>query len=89
MEVPFGMNGTIRIYKMMPANWAYLAANAANDPASAFAAIAEAIIEEDRPRFEEIKKLPPDNAEGIDGEYLVGFLDALGSLYGGTPTRAS
>lgn len=86
--VPFG-SGTIRIYTAMPAEWAYLAAEATNDPRAAFAAIAEAIYVEDRPRFEEIRKLPPDNEHGIDGIYLVSFLDALGGFYGGVPTRAS
>lgn len=86
--VPFG-TGQIRIYSQMPANWAYLAASAEQDPAAAFAAIREAIIVEDRAEFDRVRQLPPDNAEGIDGEYLVGFLSALGSFYGGVPTPAS
>lgn len=86
--VPFG-NRTIRIYTSMPAEWAYLASAAVDDPRAAFAAIGEAIYVEDRPLFEQIRKLPPDNPEGIDGIFLVAFLDALGSFYGGVPTPAS
>lgn len=82
--VPFG-NGTIRLYRSMPAGFAFDAVEAEVDPHAMKRMLRSAIYEADLERFDAILKLPPDNVEGIDGKYLLGFVEQLGKLYGGLP----
>ena len=84
VEVPFG-TGTIRIHPVMPATFAFDAEAIGHDPFAAKRMIRTSIVEADRERYDAIMLLPPDNAEGIDGEFLVGFAEQLAEFYTGRP----
>lgn len=88
VAVPFGSH-TIRIHRSMPASFAIDLANATTDPGAAITALRSAIVESDKETFEKILRLPPDNAEGIDGTFLLEFISALGEFYAGVPLGAS
>lgn len=84
VEVPFG-NGTIRVHPVMPAGFAFDGAAAEVDPYAAKRLLRDTIIEADQPKFDQIMKLPPDNAEGVDGQFLLAFMEGLAKFYGGVP----
>jgi hypothetical protein len=69
----------------MPAGFAFDAVESEVDPRAARRMLRSAIYHEDLERFDAILKLPPDNAEGIDGPFLVAFIEQLGAFYGGSP----
>lgn len=85
ITVPFGRSGTIRLHGSMPASVLIDAADADTDPAAAKRALTAMIYTPDVPRFLDVLRLPPDNDEGITGEYLFGFLGAAMELYGAAP----
>lgn len=82
--VPFG-KGTIRIHSTMGAGFAFDAAAAEADPFAAKRLLRDAIITDDQPEFDRIMLLAPDNPEGVDGPFLIGFLQALAQLYSAVP----
>jgi len=84
LVVPFG-NGTIRIHATMPAGFAFDGAAAEVDPFAAKRLLRDTIIAADQPEFDRILLLPPDNAEGVDGKFLLAFMEALAKFYGGVP----
>ncbi len=84
ITVPFG-NGTIRVHAVMPAEFAFDGAAAEVDPFAAKRMLRSVIVEADLPRFDQIMQLPPDNADGVDGAFLLGFMEALAKFYGAVP----
>lgn len=82
--VPFG-KGTIRIHATMGAGFAFDAAAAEADPFAAKRMIRDAIVTDDQAEFDRIMLLAPDNPQGVDGPFLIGFLQALGQLYAAVP----
>lgn len=84
ITVPFG-TGTIRVHATMPAEFAFDGAAAEVDPFAAKRMLRSVIIEADLPEFDRILQLPPDNPQGVDGVFLLGFMEALAKFYGGTP----
>jgi len=89
VEIPFGRTGTLRIYADMPASFALHIAEATADPMAAFRAIREAVIDEDKHIFDEVRGLSPQNERGITGKYLVGLVVQLSTFYGGRPLDVS
>jgi len=85
VEIPFGSTGTIRLHRSMPAGFTFDAIEAEVDPHAVKRMLKSAIIEEDQEKLEAILKLPPNNPEGIDGRYLVEFMQALSAFYAGRP----
>jgi hypothetical protein len=84
IEVPFG-HTTIRVHAVMPATFAFDGQAAEVDPYAAKRMLRDTIIEADQAKFDHILTLPPDNEQGVDGVFLLAFLEQLARFYGGTP----
>lgn len=88
LVVPFG-TGQVRIHATMPSTFAFDAQAAEVDPYAAKRLIRDSIIAEDQHIFDEVLLLPPDNPQGVDGLYLLGFMEALAVMYTGVPLGAA
>jgi len=85
LTVPFGRHRTIRIYSKMSARVLVDLAAAQSRPEVAIEAVRKAIFAADRPIYDEVLELDLDNKDGINGDYLAHFLEALIELYSGVP----
>lgn len=84
IQLPFG-NGSIGVYRSMPAGFAFDAAAAEADPYAAKRMLRSVIVEQDLQRFDEIMLLPPNNPAGVDGQFLLSFIQQLAEFYAAVP----
>lgn len=84
LSLPFG-NTTIRVHRTMPAGFAFDAAETEVDPRAARRLLRSVVVEEDQPLLDEILLLPPNNEQGIDGRFLIAFLENIAQFYGAVP----